>query len=76
MRKYPLPFLKFCGITLRALPFICFVVIVFMSATARARADEMRFFRIVGPGQTAITSVSSDGYVIWTNALTNVTSTV
>ncbi|HRZ54458.1 MAG TPA: SUMF1/EgtB/PvdO family nonheme iron enzyme [Candidatus Paceibacterota bacterium] len=39
-------------------------------------ASEARFFRILAPGPTAITSISSDGLVAWTSTLTGVTCTV
>jgi hypothetical protein len=40
------------------------------------RAQEARFFRVVGPVVSTITAFSADGYVTWTNALTNATFTV
>lgn len=39
-------------------------------------AQEARFFRVAGPVPITITTVSSDGYVTWTNATTNATFTV
>lgn len=41
-----------------------------------SRAQEARFFRISGPVETAISGLSMDGYVTWTNAATNATFTV
>jgi len=41
-----------------------------------SRAQEARFFRVVGPVATTITAFSADGYVTWTNVLTNATFTV
>ena len=39
-------------------------------------AGQDRFFRLVAPAATAITSIARDGTVIWTNAQTNVTCTI
>jgi sulfatase modifying factor 1 len=41
-----------------------------------SRAQEARFFRVVGPVATTITGVSAAGYIAWTNVLTNATFTV
>ena len=47
-----------------------------LAASAMANAEDARFFRLVGPAQTAILGVTWDGYLTWTNAMTNVTCTV
>jgi sulfatase modifying factor 1 len=39
-------------------------------------AQEARFFRVVGPVPTMITSVTTEGMVAWTNLLTNATFTI
>ena len=39
-------------------------------------AQEARFFRLVAPAATAITSIAPDGTLTWTNAQTNVTCTI
>lgn len=36
-------------------------------------AEEARFFRVAGPSASTVTSFSADGYITWTNALTNAT---
>lgn len=41
-----------------------------------SRAEDARFFRVAGPVATTITSFSLDGYLTWTNELTNVTFVV
>src|SRR4030095_16557329 len=51
-------------------------VAVLLCTIPFARAVEARFFRILGPGATAITGVSADGNVTWTNELTDVICTV
>jgi len=40
------------------------------------RAEEARFFRVVGPVPSTITAFTADGYITWTNELTNATFTV
>jgi len=40
------------------------------------RAEEARFFRVVGPVASIITAFSANGYVTWTNEPTNATFTV
>ena len=40
------------------------------------RAQEARFFRVVGPVATTIRAFNADGYITWTNELTNTTFTV
>ena len=52
---------------------VCFVL---SAGLMVAHAQETRYFRVVGPGATAITGVTPDGCLIWTNELTNVTCTV
>jgi sulfatase modifying factor 1 len=46
------------------------------TALLTSRGEDARFFRIAGPVPTAITAFSADGYVTWTNTLTNATFTV
>ena len=41
-----------------------------------ASAQEARFFRVAGPVASTITAFSADGYVTWTNDVTNATFTV
>jgi formylglycine-generating enzyme required for sulfatase activity len=50
--------------------------LVHLTATPLLSADSGRFFRIVGPAAISVTGISSDGYVTWTNAVTNVTCSV
>jgi len=40
------------------------------------QGQEARFFRVTGPVATRITGFSADGYLTWTNELTNATFTV
>lgn len=47
-----------------------------LGLTSPLSAQETRFFRVVGPVPARITSISRDGYLTWTNALTNATFTV
>ena len=41
-----------------------------------SHAGEARFFRIIGPVPVTITDCNADGYVTWTNEVTNATFTV
>jgi hypothetical protein len=41
-----------------------------------AAAQETRFFRVAGPVASTITAFNADGYVTWTNEVTNTTFTV
>jgi formylglycine-generating enzyme required for sulfatase activity len=47
-----------------------------LSPVSSLRAQETRFFRILGPVPTTITDVTADGTVTWTNVETNATFTV
>src|SRR5436189_4942581 len=51
------------------------LVAVLLCTISLSSAEEARFFRIGGLGATAIIGITADGYVSWTNALTNVTCT-
>ena len=52
------------------------VLLLALPLPLSARAEEARFFRIVGPVASTIAAFSAEGYVTWTNALTNATFTV
>jgi sulfatase modifying factor 1 len=54
-----------------ALPLVLALVLV-----PSARAEQGRFFRVVGPVVTAITSVSRTGTITWTSAATGITCTI
>ncbi len=51
-------------------------MIAILAASPSAWAQEGRFFRVTGPVSVTITSITAEGYVTWTNALTNATFTV
>lgn len=51
------------------------VSLLFVSCLVLA-AQDARFFRVGGPVPVTITAVSTDGFVTWTNTLTNATFTV
>ena len=51
-------------------------LLLFLTLVTGARAGEARFFRVAGPVARTITAFNADGYVTWTNALTNATFTV
>ncbi len=52
------------------------VLLLAIAFPATSRAQEARFFRVVGPVATTITAFSADGYMTWTNEPTNATFTV
>ena len=52
------------------------VISLALACLASARAEEARFFRVLGPVTTTITAFSADGYLTWTNEPTNATFTV
>jgi formylglycine-generating enzyme required for sulfatase activity len=58
---------------MKALKLALLLSIAFLTSS---RAQETRFFRVVGPVVTTITAFSADGYMTWTNAPTNATFTV
>jgi formylglycine-generating enzyme required for sulfatase activity len=41
-----------------------------------SRAEEARFFRVVGPAASTITGITADGHITWTNVPTSGTFTV
>ena len=52
------------------------VVLLAFTAMGLARAEEARFFRVVGPVPTTITRFTAEGFLTWTNLPTNATFTV
>jgi len=47
-----------------------------LTLLSSSRAEEARFFRIVGPVAMTITALGADCYLTWTNTPTNATFTV
>jgi formylglycine-generating enzyme required for sulfatase activity len=47
-----------------------------LTLLSSSRAEEARFFRIIGPVATTITAFGADCYLTWTNTPTNATFTV
>jgi formylglycine-generating enzyme len=54
--------------TLKAPCLPCILCVALGAAPACAFADDSGFVRIVGPSTTAITALTPDGYITWTNA--------
>jgi len=54
----------------------CVAIILAFGLIQSSRAEEARFFRVVGPVATTITEFRPDGTMVWTNAPTNATFTV
>jgi formylglycine-generating enzyme required for sulfatase activity len=59
----------------KSLQLLCNFSVVLWLVVLRTVADEVRFFRIVGPTATTITAVTPDGYITWTNAQIGATYT-
>jgi len=76
MKKVSAFYLRLSATVPRSLALSFLAPVFFLFALPPVRAEEARFFRIVGPGATAITGITPDGYVTWTNELTNVICTV
>ncbi len=76
MKKLPVRCIELPAATARTVLRLFHALVVFVSLMLVAQAEEARFFRIVGPGATTILEVNPDGFVTWTNELTNVTCTV
>ena len=49
----------------------CVTMLALLGGIGRVPAQTMNFFRISGPGASAITEFRNDGTMIWTNALAN-----
>jgi len=51
-------------------------VLLAFQSVGLTHAEEARYFRIMGPVPTAITSFTAGGYLAWTNVQTNATFTI
>ena len=52
----------------KSLRFLFVFCVALWLVVPRIVADEVRFFRVVGPTATTITAFTPDGYITWTNA--------
>jgi len=60
----------------RLLDLLLLTALSSLTGMPRSFAEETRFFRIVSTASTTITTISPEGFVTWTNSVTNVTCTV
>jgi sulfatase modifying factor 1 len=56
--------------------FLKLLLLLAFTIVASSHAQDARFFRVTGPVATTITAFTADGYMTWTNEITNATFTV